>query len=374
MKNHVVIGLGFGDEGKGTTVSYLCDKLSKPLVIRFSGGHQAGHTVVRNGVHHVFSNFGSGTLQNKQTYWSKYCTIDPIGIENEFNCLLKDKISPILYIDEKCPITTPWDKNYNRIRESERKHGSCGIGYAATIEREEFFYSLTYGDLFYRDIFLEKLNLLKNNYYKYTKDMISLDEELLFIQVCDNIKNYTFKSFGIPKGYNNYIFEGSQGLLLDQHFGFFPHVTRSNTGLKNVVEMIGENLNLYLVTRAYQTRHGNGFMSNVNLSHKIKYNENETNVTNKYQGEFRRTLLDVSLLEYAINKDEYIRKNKNKNLIITCLDHIQNDLRFTCNGNMFVNDNEDQFIKNISNILKIKNVYISKSDESINIKKWRNKC
>jgi len=374
MKNHVVIGLGFGDEGKGTTVSYLCDKLSKPLVIRFSGGHQAGHTVVRNGVHHVFSNFGSGTLQNKQTYWSKYCTIDPIGIENEFNCLLKDKISPILYIDEKCPITTPWDKNYNRIRESERKHGSCGIGYAATIEREEFFYSLTYGDLFYRDIFLEKLNLLKNNYYKYTKDMISLDEELLFIQVCDDIKNSTFKSFGIPKGYNNYIFEGSQGLLLDQHFGFFPHVTRSNTGLKNVVEMIGENLNLYLVTRAYQTRHGNGFMSNVNLSHKIKYNENETNVTNKYQGEFRRTLLDVSLLEYAINKDEYIRKNKNKNLIITCLDHIQNDLRFTCNGNMFVNDNEDQFIKNISNILKIKNVYISKSDESINIKKWRNKC
>ena len=74
MKNFVIIGLGFGDEGKGLITDYFCSKLKNPLVIRFSGGHQVGHTVIYNDIRHMFSNFGSGTLRNIPTYWSKFCT------------------------------------------------------------------------------------------------------------------------------------------------------------------------------------------------------------------------------------------------------------------------------------------------------------
>src|SRR5690606_12238557 len=109
MVGKAVIGIGFGDEGKGITTDFLCSRSRNPIVVRFSGGHQAGHTVVLNGVRHVFSNFGSGTLRGAPTYWAKYCTVNPIGIINELDSLIKKGITPKLYIDEKCPITTPYD-------------------------------------------------------------------------------------------------------------------------------------------------------------------------------------------------------------------------------------------------------------------------
>jgi adenylosuccinate synthase len=68
-------------------------------VIRFSGGHQAGHTVVTDDTRHVFSNFGSGTLRGVPTYWSKFCTVEPIGLLNELDALKIKGYNPILYID-----------------------------------------------------------------------------------------------------------------------------------------------------------------------------------------------------------------------------------------------------------------------------------
>ena len=149
-----VIGLGFGDEGKGITTDYLCTQFSYPLVIRFCGGHQAAHTVVVDGVSHVFSNFGSGTLRDVRTFWAKYCTVDPIGILNELDVLKEINIhEPELFIDPACPITTPYDKRFNKFREINNLHGSCGVGFGATIEREKNHYSLTFADLFYPKIF-----------------------------------------------------------------------------------------------------------------------------------------------------------------------------------------------------------------------------
>ena len=59
MKGSIVLGLNFGDEGKGLTTSFLCSKVENPIVVRFNGGHQAGHTVVIEGKRHVFSNMGA---------------------------------------------------------------------------------------------------------------------------------------------------------------------------------------------------------------------------------------------------------------------------------------------------------------------------
>src|SRR5574343_932195 len=102
------IGLGFGDEGKGITVDYLASQSPDSLVVRYSGGQQAGHTVCLNGIRHVFSNFGSGSLRGLPTYWSEHCTVDPVGIMNELNILTEQGINPILYIDGNAPVTTPY--------------------------------------------------------------------------------------------------------------------------------------------------------------------------------------------------------------------------------------------------------------------------
>lgn len=377
--NKIVIGMGFGDEGKGLFTDYLCSHSLYPLVVRFSGGHQVSHTVVTDKVHHVFSNFGSGTLRGVPTYWSKFCTIEPIGLLNELEDLKLKGITPKLFIDEKCPITTPCEIFYNRKKEHSNKHGSCGVGFGTTIEREEKHYSLSFGDLFYPQIFKEKLRIIVEKYYNFDFEDKSIIEE--FIKKCFELTNIQEieKTNGLPlKFYENYIFEGSQGLLLDQNFGFFPNVTRSNTGLKNAYIIQKQYFHyvvkdyqqqVYLVTRAYQTRHGNGFMTNENIPHNIMKNHLETNVDNQYQGKFRKSLLDVSLLEYAINKDEHIKNlsSQQKNLVITCLDHIENEYRFTYKEKIINCLDEKEFINKVANILKIGKIYISKNENSKNI-------
>lgn len=365
MANKAVIGLGFGDEGKGLFTDYLCSQSINPLVIRFSGGQQAGHTVVSNGIRHVFSNFGAGTLKGAPSYFSKFCTIDPIGIVNELSVLLDKGVNPLLFIDTRCAVTTPYDVRYNQ---HNNKHGSCGVGVGATINREEHYYSLTFGDLFYPWVLKTKLNLIKDFYSDYANIDISN-----FLDCCDIITRsiHIEKTDGFPKNNYSYIFEGSQGLLLDKNIGFFPHVTRGNTGTHNILPLLGhETLSVYLITRAYQTRHGDGPLSNESIPHNISKNPNETNVTNSYQGKLRVALLDVSLLEYAINKDDYIRTASNKYLVITCLDHIQNEYRFTYQEKLIYCKNEAEFISKIASILNIHTIYISTSEDSKNIRSF----
>jgi len=354
-KAHAVIGLGFGDEGKGVQVNSLCFKRDNPLIVRYSGGQQAGHTVTVGKKTHVFSNFGSGTLLGVPTYWSEYCTFDPIGAVNEYY-ILKDKgIEPTIFINKKCPVTTSHDKYHNRMNDFQ--NGTCGVGVGSTIQREEDHYSLLVEDLLCDSILKIKLEMIRDHY-----KILSLDNN--FLKYC-----YAFKMIpnfqvvdSMPEGYSDYIFEGSQGLLLDQDIGFFPHVTRSSVGTRNILMecMISDKLNdepyIYLMTRAFQTRHGNGPMTNEDKPHNIKDNPYETNKDNEFQGKFRRTLLDLDLLKYAISKDDYIRDTKNKELVITCLDLVENEYRYTTDGTVVSCNNEECFAQTIRDCLEIPKV------------------
>lgn len=363
----IVIGMGFGDEGKGFYTDYLCSESKNPLVVRFSGGHQVGHTVIQeNGTKHVFSNFGSGTFRGAPTYWSPFCTVSPISLMNELDVLLSKGVEPKLFIDENCPITTPFDIQKNRLSEDINQHGSVGVGFGSTIKREENFYSLTFIDLYYPEILKAKLNAIAD-YYRYSViDGDSIDK---FLNACEEIvrSRYIKKVIEFPTVGENIIFEGSQGLLLDQHYGFFPNVTRANIGGKNAFKILNENfliqqnsdIEFHLITRAYQTRHGNGFMTNEHIPHKIIKNPDETNIENQYQGKFRISLLDVSLLEYALHKDNYIKNAQNKTLVITCSDHIKDDIRFTYEGKTIKCLNIEDFTDKVSSILNIKNVFLS---------------
>lgn len=343
MKSKAVIGACFGDEGKGRVVDQLCANSPNALVIRFSGGHQAAHQVVlENGKRHIFSNFGSGTLRGNDTYWSRYCTVEPVGLLNELDILISRGFSPRIYIDSNCPITTPYDIQANQGDEDNLSHGSCGVGFGKTIEREEAGCHFLFKDLFSR-FFKEKIESVRKYH---SADFIQCD----FWGACKEVpeRKNIFISYKIPEnGYSEYIFEGSQGLLLDRHYGFFPHVTRANTGTKNILDL-GFKPEIYLVTRAYQTRHGNGPMTSGGIPHSIKPNPFENQEEDSFQGNFRIGQLDIGLLFYGICQDEYIRKSK-INLVVTCLD-LLGDL-----------ENESQILTGLANIINPNKMILSRS-------------
>jgi len=373
VSSKLVIGAGFGDEGKGLVTDWLCRSCAKPIVVRFSGGQQAGHTVVTGNVRHVFSNFGSGSLQGAPTYFSQFCSIDPVGIMNELAVLLAKGAQPLLYIDNDCPVTTPYDIARNR---QHHPHGSCGLGVGDTFNREAQHFSLTFGDLFYPWVVETRLDLLRSFFYKEYADV---DVEAFQSCCAAVVKSaYVRRSNGLPAGsWSDILYEGAQGLLLDQHFGFFPYVTRANTGSANAVllhENAGGNvanaskgMEVWLVTRAYQTRHGNGPMTNEQLPHNIKANPQETNVCNPFQGQFRRSLLDLDLLAYAINRDKLLRARQNWHVVITCLDHIRNEYRFTQQGQIICCDNERDFVSRIAAVLGCSSIYLSHSADGNSI-------
>ena len=341
---YIVLGLGYGDEGKGLTTDFLCSKYENAIVIRFNGGHQAGHTVVHKNYSHIFSSFGSGTLRNRPTYWSKYCTFSPFYFIEELEIL---PIKPIIFIDKKCPITTHYDILFNRSLEITRGSenlGSCGVGFGATVDREKDGLNFHFSDIYYDEKIDEKLSKIKYYYRKkinietaFDFDSFSHDEEDRIFK--DNIKKIreitnqiifasSEQDIFSNNSWNTYIFEGAQGILLDKKFGNKPYITKSNATSKNALKILSRqsdivfNTEIYYVTRAYHTRHGNGPFREKEAGFSLKNKETETNQFNLYQKEFRTSFLDFNLVNYSINCDLNYSKNICKNLMITCLDQI----------------------------------------------------
>ena len=165
-RTSIVLGLQFGDEGKGLTTSSLVVPKERTLVVRFNGGHQAGHTVVKNGYRHVFSSFGSATLHGTPaTFWSRYCTFYPKAYCNEREVLRNIGIEPNFYIDPLAMVTTPFDIIANHREEENNKHGSVGVGFGTTVKRhEETPYRIYAGDLMYEELVIHKLNQIADYY------------------------------------------------------------------------------------------------------------------------------------------------------------------------------------------------------------------
>lgn len=324
MKTSIVVGISYGDEGKGLTVSNLAG--NKDLVVRFNGGHQAGHTVVKNGYRHIFSNFGSGTLNGAHTYWSEYCTFHPQSFHNERAILRAQGYDPVFYIHPLAMVTTPFDILHNQQSERDNKHGSVGVGYGSTVGRhEDGRYKLHAIDLQYSDILRTKLRQIAAHYGmgKLTKE---IDEFMYYTEELD-LKVQPLHS--IAHRYEHVIFEGAQGIMLDRDFGYFPHVTRSYTTSSNAIELIKDNglefPDMYYVMRAYLTRHGNGPMPNErdHFNH-----EDLTNVTHEFQGKFRQGFHSKAELDYALNCDDIYsgQYSKNRHLVITCLSQTNNNV------------------------------------------------
>ena len=380
-KNIAVIGMGFGDEGKGMVTSYLSSVSKKPLVVRFSGGHQAGHTVNHNGIKHTFANFGSGTLDGVPTYWSKSCTVDPVGLINELQIIvdkMKDGFDNIqLFINQDCPVTTPFDKAYNRKQDRDQMHGSCGVGFGATIEREENHFSLKFSDLFDPTILEIKLNLIRKYYnmfldkHSHIMELADFTESIKLLKDPDKFPHDAIQMVDdIPEDFETHIFEGSQGLLLDKDIGFFPHVTRSNVGAGNL-SLMTKIHEVYYVTRSYQTRHGEGPMTNQDKKLHILKDVDEANKTNLYQGAFRTSVLDLDLLKYALQQDRKgIFGEARQKLVVTCMDQLTS-YQYVYHGNLNTCMNFGAFVGAIrDNLAFDDNIYLSWSEKS-ELNEWK---
>jgi adenylosuccinate synthase len=371
MKIMVVVGLGYGDEGKGATVNSLCkNQPSGSLVVRFNGGHQVGHTVREGDLLHAFSNFGSGSLKGVPTYWTEYCTVNPVAVIKEGRALVDYGIVPKVYYNANAMVTTPFDIIQNINHDLSNGHGTVGVGFGNTIQRNEDHYHLYVRDLLFPVIRDAKLKAIMN-YYKYTTPLNSKAQQYYdnFVDACTQfVEKYdiveSFKQ--LDKFGCDLIFEGGQGILLDMQYGFFPNVTRSYCTSRNAMEFIRNNgltdkaIETYYVTRAYQTRHGNGPMTNEGMD--ISYitpNPKETNVDTGYQGIFRKSVLDYDLLKYALKCDKYHNPDSKKTIVFTCLDQVQESIIPVTKQGVL----QSLYPTQLANWLGIFNVKVSESDK-----------
>jgi len=353
MKTQIVIGIGFGDEGKGLVTDYLVSKETvKTLVVRFSGGHQAGHTVSKKragklAYTHVHSQTGSGSLSGADTFYSRYCTFYPLSFVREYNSIANNmSMRPFVFVDPIAPITTVYDVAYNRVKEKINKHGSCGVGFAATVKRHEKC-KLYFQDIFFESVFNTKLKLVEDYYrvlceseeipYYLMEEEISVGgKEVEYYEAVDIIRAMSVGDSGSVyarserdafAGYEKVVFEGSQGVMLDMEWGFFPNVTMSHTTTRNAMEIIARNglpqPEVFYVTRSYATRHGNGRLHNEDMQPALlREISEETNTFNDWQGGLRRGILDAETLRYAIQCDSHYSNHCSKSLVVTCLDQV----------------------------------------------------
>ena len=318
----IVVGLGYGDEGKGITTDYLCSKSDNPIVVRFSGGPQAAHTVMLDDKKHIFSNFGAGSLRGAPTYFGEHTCFYPATIMREMKKLKAIGIVPELYIHPLAKMITPFDVFANREDGQNMLNGSCGLGIGKTMERNEGPFKLHAVDLLDKDTLFEKVEAVMHFYRCEGRVDPDMKNDLLDFREAIHEIIWRIRLPFFLTDYDDIIFEGSQGILLDMDHGVFPHVTYANTTSKNAHLLLDEldirDREMYYVTRSYATRHGNGPFTEKNFV--IKNNEEETNVFNKHQGRFKIGPIDYSKLNYAIKVDKIHSWKYRKHLVVTCLD------------------------------------------------------
>lgn len=329
MRARAVIGANFGDEGKGLVVDWLCRK-GAGMVVRFNGGAQAGHTVVDgSGKRHVFSHFGSGTLAGVPTYLSEYFVINPILFEHELAKLTGLGEKPVAYAHPKCLVTTFADMWINQQEETKRgdgRHGSVGVGVNETINRSDIpELRITMGDIWNSPKSLTtKLREICCKYARFRVGRPIKDPDNMitaFIRGCETFADQ-IHPLGIQQC-EDPVFEGAQGLLLDQNNKvYFPHLTRSNTGMRNVRALCQQagiaDIDAYYVTRTYLTRHGAGPLPGEDPTMKF---EDDTNIDHPFQGTIRFAPLDLPELHHRCRSD--YGSYSGYKIVITHMDQLQ---------------------------------------------------
>ena len=327
----IVAGLGYGDEGKGSITEYLARKHNARLVVRYNGGHQAAHNIcLADGTHHTFAQYGSATLAGIPTHLSRFMVVNPLSLVREHDVLVS-KMKESLYafrrptIERECLVTTKYHRAANRIREylrGKNRHGSCGVGIAETKKYAEEFpdQAIRIGDLDNRPALLAKLMDVQRHYYTeffggrhcdvtellalarplFDKDVDDYMFELCEARGCFDIVDRDWLQKELDKD-GVIVFEGAQGILLDENHGFHPFCTWSNCTYQNAFDLIGNGrrtTETYGIIRPYAHRHGPGPLVTEDSSLTVHEPHNSEG---RWQGGFRVGHFDFVTAGYAID-------------------------------------------------------------------------
>ena len=275
-KNVVVIGTHWGDEGKGKIVDLLTEKAN--AVVRFQGGHNAGHTLVVNGEKTVLHLIPSGILREKvQCLIGNGVVFSIPDFFKELEGLEENGLSvrSRMLVSTGCPVILPHHIALDKMRENVRgnqKIGTTERGIGPAYEDKVARRGLRVGDLFNPEKFTKSLeeimdyhNFVLENYFHSKKISLqeNLDASLAFADELKPMVGDVVERLRVLKNENaNILFEGAQGSLLDIDQGTYPYVTSSNTTAGAVSSGCGMgplDLDYILgITKAYTTRVGSG--------------------------------------------------------------------------------------------------------------------
>src|SRR3954451_18527619 len=336
MRALVIVDLGFGDAGKGLLTDFLVRRTGARVVVRYNGGAQAGHNVVTpDGRHHTFAQLGSGSfVEGVRTFLSRHVVIHPTALLAEAAVLaakgVPDALSR-LRISERALMITPFHQAAGRLRELARgaaRHGSCGVGVGEAVgdalERPEE--AVTAGDL--RDPArlrprLRRLRERKRHEIETFAGAALAGEAAareLSVFASDGLLDRwlaeagRLATLGLIAGDSTLadwlaaagaaVFEGAQGVLLDEWAGFHPYTTWSRCTLENALGLLAEaapdaEVRRIGVLRAHAVRHGPGPLPTE--TSELRSAVREHNGFGEWQGAVRYGWLDAVLARYALD-------------------------------------------------------------------------
>ena len=277
--NVVVVGTQWGDEGKGKVVDWLTDHAE--VVVRFQGGHNAGHTLVIKGVKTALQLIPSGIMRDGVVCCiGNGVVVDPTHLLAEIERLegIGLEVRSRLFVSESCPLILPFHVEVDRAREALRetsgagKIGTTGKGIGPAYEDKVARRALRVQDLKHPQRFADKLrellalhNVALGGYLK-SKALEFQPIYDLAMKVAEQLKpmmaDVGYMLHTINKRGGNILFEGAQGTLLDIDHGTYPYVTSSNCVAGNAAagSGVGPDMLHYIlgITKAYTTRVGSG--------------------------------------------------------------------------------------------------------------------
>lgn len=330
----VLLGLQFGDEGKGKIVDLITPAYD--IVARFAGGCNAGHTLVFNGKKHVLHLIPSGIFHDCMNIIGNGCVIDPVSLINEIRALeaMGIDVKSKLFISDKAHITTFLLKDEDKKQEEKRGENKIGttlkgIGptYASKIKREglRLGEAVSVSNCEKYQCWVDAYNNGSLNSVR--EDVKNEHRALLELSKYNIINTELYLNDALKAG-KNVLAEGAQGALLDIDFGTYPFVTSSNTCIGGVITGLGippqSIRNVIGITKAYTTRVGSGPFHTEQDNELGEFIRKEGNEFGSTTGRSRRCgWLDLCDLKYTCMINGVTELNFMKLDVLSNLDEIK---------------------------------------------------
>jgi adenylosuccinate synthase len=322
-----VIDLGFGDCGKGLATDFLARRSDAGVVVRFNGGAQAGHNVVTaDGRHHTFAQIGAASfLPRVRTFLSRHMLVHPTALAIEARALASKGVADPLgrvRISERARVITPYHQAANRLREIARggaRHGSCGVGVGETVAHalahpDEAIVAGDWRDprrlagrlARVRDRLRAELVAIETDAAPRERAVFDsdnlIDSWVAEVAPLARLVAPDQLLAGWLRETPAVVFEGAQGILLDEAVGFHPFCTWSDCTARNARELLAEaapgaSLDVWGVMRAHAARHGAGPLPSQTSELRPR---SDHNAENPWQGRVRYGWFDAALARYAL--------------------------------------------------------------------------